>query len=80
LRERKCSELYLGGNHQTGAIKSSHLEGFPNRAPLGRVKSDSPHIEEARAMGNEVDRLAIRRPAGFVVPGFAIGDVNRTAA
>src|SRR5262245_36163542 len=79
LGERKRGQLDLGRNHQAGSIKSSHLEGLTHRASLGGVEPYSPHVEETRAAGNEIDRLSIRSPAGFVVPVPTISDASPRA-
>ena len=56
------------------AIEVRKLKRLANRFCLCRIKMDCPHIEETAGPGEEIDRLPIRRPAGFIVPVPAVGD------
>ena len=61
-------------NHQAGALKCRDPERFSNRLSLGRIEVDSPNIEKAPTARNEVNRLAIGRPARLIVPILAFGN------
>ena len=74
LAERKPDRLYQLRDHQAGALKGRNPERFSNRLSLGRIEVDSPNVEKAPTARNEVNRLAIGRPARFIVPILAFGN------
>src|SRR5215510_6384529 len=78
--KRQLHHSDISQNHLSGAFKGGHAEGGAHSLAAGRIESDAPDVEEARAIGNEVNLSAVRRPAGLVIKVFAFRDASPFAA
>src|SRR5262245_13571355 len=79
-RKGQLHDSDISQNHLSGAFKRGHAKGGAHSLAAGRIESYAPDVEEARAIGNEVDLSPIRRPAGFVIEVFAFRDAFPFAA
>src|SRR6516165_10370514 len=55
---------YLSWNHTRQAIKCGYRKWKSHHLAFGRIKSDSPNVEETATGGDEIDHPSIRRPLG----------------